>query len=141
MLKHRELSEKIISAAYAVHKELGYGFIEKVYKNALAVELQEKGLKCSVEVPLRVLYHGKTVGDYAADMIVDDKIIVEVKAVSDLSPIHEVQLVNYLKATGLQIGLLINFGESVKVKRRIFGYGEDEDISDGLLDTDGRSGF
>jgi GxxExxY protein len=136
MLKHRDLSEKIIAAAYAVHKELGYGFVEKVYKNALAVELQENGLKCALEVPLRVLFHEKTVGEYCADIIVDDKIIVEVKAVSDLTPIHEVQLVNYLKATGLQIGLLINFGESVKVKRRIFGYNADEDSSDGLLDTD-----
>jgi GxxExxY protein len=136
MLKHRELSEKVIAAAYAVHKELGHGFVEKVYKNALAVELQEKGIKCSLEIPLRVLYHEKTVGEYCADMIIDDKIIVEVKAISDLAPIHEVQLVNYLKATGLQIGLLINFGESVKVKRRIFGYDADEDISDGLLDTD-----
>jgi GxxExxY protein len=134
MLKHRELSEKVIAAAYAVHKELGHVFVEKVYKNALAVELQEKGIKCSLEIPLRVLYHEKTVGEYCIDMIIDDKIIVEVKAVSDLAPIHEVQLVNYLKATGLQIGLLINFGESVKVKRRIFGYGADEDISDGLLE-------
>jgi GxxExxY protein len=136
MLKHRELSEKIIASAYAVHKELGYGFVEKVYKNALAIELQETGVKCNVEVPLKVLYHEKTVGDYCADMIVDDKIIVEVKAVSDLAPIHEVQLVNYLKATGLQVGLLINFGESVKVKRRIFGYDTDTDSSDGLLDAD-----
>jgi GxxExxY protein len=136
MLKHRELSEKIIAAAFAVHKELGYGFVEKVYKNALAIELQENGIKCALEVPLRVLYHERTVGDYLADMIIDDKIIVEVKAISDLAAIHEVQLVNYLKATGLQIGLLINFGESVKVKRRIFGYDTDTDLSDGLLDTD-----
>ena len=136
MLKHRELSNKIITAAYAVHKELGNGFVEKVYKNALAVELQENSINCALEVPLRVLYHEKTVGDYCADMIVDNKIIVEVKAVSDLARVHEVQLVNYLKATGLQIGLLINFGESVKVKRRIFGYDVEEDISDGLLDTD-----
>jgi GxxExxY protein len=126
-LKHSELSKKIIAAAFAVHKELGYGFVEKVYKNALAIELGEVGIKCAVEVPLKVLYHGKTVGDYYADMIVDDKIIVEVKALSDLEPIHEVQLVNYLKATGLRVGLLINFGQSVKVKRRIFGYDADED--------------
>ncbi len=136
MLKHRELSEKIIAAAYAVHKELGYGFVEKVYKNALAIELQENGVKCALEAPLKVLYHEKTVGDYYADMIVDNKIIVEVKAVSNLAPIHEVQLVNYLKATGLQIGLLINFSESVKVKRRVFGYDTDTDLSDGLLDAD-----
>ena len=136
MLKHSELSKKIIAAAYAVHKELGYGFVEKVYKNALAIELQENGVKCNVEVPLKVIYHEKTVGDYYADMIVEDKIIVEVKALSDLEPIHEVQLVNYLKATGLRVGLLINFGQSVKVKRRIFGYDADGDLSDGLLDTD-----
>jgi GxxExxY protein len=119
-----------------VHKELGYGFVEKVYKNALAIELEEAGIKCNLEVPLKVLYHEKTVGDYYTDMIVDDKIIVEVKAVSDIAAIHEVQLVNYLKATGLQIGLLINFGQSVKVKRRVFGYDTDTDLSDGLLDTD-----
>jgi GxxExxY protein len=88
--------------------------------------LGEVGVKCAVEVPLKVLYHGKIVGDYYADMIVDDKIIVEVKALSDLGPIHEVQLVNYLKATGLHVGLLINFGQSVKVKRRVFGYDADE---------------
>lgn len=126
-MKHSDLSKKIIAAAYNVHNELGYGFVEKVYKNALAIELQEMDVKYAVEVPLKVLYHGKVVGDYYADMIVDDKIIVEVKAVSDLEPIHEVQLVNYLKATGLQVGLLINFGQSVKVKRRIFGYDSDTD--------------
>ena len=135
MLRHSELSKQIIAAAYAVHKELGYGFVEKVYKNALAIELEEAGIKCNLEVPLNVLYHEKTVGDYVADMIIDDKIIVEVKAVSDIAAIHEVQLVNYLKATGLQIGLLINFGQSVKVKRRVFGYDTDTDLSDGLLDT------
>jgi GxxExxY protein len=126
--RHSELSKQIIAAAYSVHKELGYGFLEKVYKNALAIELADSGIKCNMEVPLKVLYHNKTVGDYYADMIVDNKIIVEVKAVSDLVVTHEVQLVNYLKATGIQIGLLINFGESEKVKRRIFGYettGED----------------
>ncbi len=127
MLRHSELSKKIIAAAYAVHKELGYGFVEKVYKNALAIELQEMSVKCNVEVPLKVLYHEKTVGDYYADIVVDEKIVVEVKAVSDLETIHEVQLVNYLKATGMQVGLLINFGQSVKVKRRIFGYDADTD--------------
>jgi len=126
-LRHSEISKKIIAAAFAVHKELGYGFVEKVYKNALAIELQEMGVKCALEVPLKVIYHEKTVGDYYADMIVDEKIVVEVKAVSDLEPIHEVQLVNYLKATGLHIGLLVNFGQSVKVKRRIFGYDTDTD--------------
>jgi len=136
MLKHEELSKRIIAAAYAVHKELGYGFVEKVYKNALSIELQENNIKCAIEVPLKVLYHDKAVGDYFADIIVEDKIIVEAKAVSKLEPIHEVQLVNYLKATGLQIGLLINFGQSVTVKRRIFGHDSDVDLRNGLLATD-----
>jgi len=136
VLKHEELSKKIIGCAYNVHKELGHGFLEKVYKNALVVELQETGIKCAVEVPLKVLYHQKVVGDYYADMIVDDKIIVEVKAVSELEAVHEVQLVNYLKATGLHIGLLINFGQSVKVKRRIFGFDANTDEHGSLLDTD-----
>ncbi|MBU1260729.1 MAG: GxxExxY protein [Planctomycetes bacterium] len=120
-LKHKELSEKIIAAAYNVHKELGYGFLEKVYKKALAVELGEAGLKYAVEFPLKVKYHNIVVGDYFTDIIVDDKIIVEVKAVSKLESVHEVQLVNYLKATGIEVGLLINFGQSVEIKRRIFG--------------------
>jgi GxxExxY protein len=121
-LKHKELSEKIIAAAYNIHNELGYGFLEKVYRNAIVIELEEAEIKCVVEVPLKVSYHNKTVGDYFADIIVDDKIIVEVKAVSKLEPVHEVQLVNYLKATGVNVGLLINFGQSVEIKRRIFGY-------------------
>jgi GxxExxY protein len=117
-LKHGELSQKIIGAAYNVHKELGQGFLEKVYKNALAIELQEAGINCALEVPMSVLYRGVVVGDYVADMIVEDKVIVEVKAVAE----HEVQLVNYLKATGLQVGLLINFGRSVQAKRRVLGF-------------------
>ena len=119
-LKYQELSEKIIAAAYAVHNELGCGFIEKVYKNALAIQLEEAGVKCSCEVPLQVTYRGKVVGEYYADIIVEDRIVVEVKAVSRLDPVHEVQLVNYLRATGLNVGLLINFARSVEVKRRIF---------------------
>jgi GxxExxY protein len=126
-LKHQELSQKIIAAAYNVHNELGYGFLERVYKNALAIELEEAGLKCSREVPLKVSYHNRIVGDYYADIIVEDKIVVEVKAVNKLDSIHEVQLVNYLKATGLNVGLLINFGQSVEVKRRIFGFDVDTD--------------
>jgi GxxExxY protein len=120
-LKHKELSEKIIASAYNVHKELGNGFLEKVYKNALLVELGEAGVKCTAEFPLKVKYHNIVVGDYFADIIADDKIVIEVKAVSKLESVHEVQLVNYLKATGIEVGLLINFGQSVEIKRRIFG--------------------
>ena len=125
-LKHGELSQKIIAAAHNVHNELGQGFLEKVYKNALVIELREMGVTCDLEVPMSVLYRGLVVGDYVADMVVDGKIIVEVKAVAELSSVHEVQLVNYLKATDLQVGLLINFGRSVKVKRRVFGYDDAE---------------
>ena len=125
-LKHGELSQKIIASAHNVHKELGQGFLEKVYKNALAIELQEAGIECALEASVSVLYRGVEVGDYVADMIVENKIVVEVKAVSEINPIHEVQLVNYLKATGLQVGLLINFGRSVQVKRRVFGFEPEE---------------
>lgn len=121
-LKHGELSSKIIAAAHSVHKELGQGFLEKVYKNALAIELREAGVECALEVPMSVLYRGLVVGDYIADMVVENKIIVEAKTVSELNSVHEVQLVNYLKATGVQVGLLINFGRSVQVKRRVFGF-------------------
>jgi GxxExxY protein len=126
-LRHGELSQKIIAAAHNVHKELGQGFLEKVYKKALAIELQEAGIKCDLEVPMSILYHGLAVGDYIADMVVEDNIIVEAKAVSELNSVHEVQLVNYLKATGLQVGLLINFGRSVQVKRRVFGFEPSEE--------------
>jgi len=128
-LRHKELSEKIISCAYNVHNELGQGFLENVYKNALGIELEEAGIEHKVETPLKVLYHGRIVGEYFADLIVDNKIIVEVKAVTKINPVHEVQLVNYLKATGINVGLLINFAKSVEVKRRIYGY-DDSEVSD-----------
>ena len=128
--RHSDLSKKIIAAAYEVHNELGHGFLEKVYKNALAVRLAECGIRCVSEVPLQVTYHDRVVGEYYADLVVEDKIVVEIEAVTSLEPIHEVQLVNYLKATGMKLGLLINFGQSVEVKRRVFGFdSEDEDSS------------
>jgi len=122
MLKYEELPKKIIAAAYNVHKQLGHVFLEKVYKNALAVELEDGGLKYVLEALLNVMYCDRIIGEYFADLIVEDKIIVEVKAVSKVQPVHEVQLVDYLKATNTNVGLLINFGESVEIKRRIFGF-------------------
>ena len=117
--KHSEISEKIIGAAYDVHNTLGSGFLEKVYQNALMIELKLQGLSAEAEKPITVYYRGEVVGNYIADIVVEDKIIVEVKAINSLSEIHEVQLVNYLTATGIEIGLLLNFGKSVEVKRRI----------------------
>ncbi|MGB7531595.1 MAG: GxxExxY protein [Halobacteriota archaeon] len=117
--KHREITEKIIGAAQRVHNTLGYGFLEKVYQNALVIELRTLGLNVAVEQPIAVHYHGEIVGNYVADIVVDEKVILEIKAVKELSEIHEVQLVNYLKATGIEVGLLINFGRSLTVKRRV----------------------
>ncbi len=119
--EHSDLSEQVIAAAYDVHNELGQGFLEKVYKNAMAIELKNRGIQRSPEVPLKVGYKGEIVGEYDADLVIDGKIIVEVKAVGSLNDSREVQLVNYLKATGIRLGLLINFGKSVEVKRRVFG--------------------
>lgn len=116
---HEELTEKVIGCCYKVHNELGAGFLEKVYQNALAIEFKDAGIRFVQECPLNVLYRDSVVGEYFSDFIVDGKVIVELKAIEMLSKPHEVQLVNYLKATGLKIGLLINFGRSVVVKRRI----------------------
>ncbi|MEA2032351.1 MAG: GxxExxY protein [Euryarchaeota archaeon] len=117
--EYREITENIIGAAQKVHNTLGYGFLEKVYQNSLAIELQTLGFDVEVEQPIAVQYRGEIVGNYVADIVVDGKVILEIKAVKELSEIHEVQLVNYLKATGIEVGLLINFGRSVTVKRRV----------------------
>ena len=117
--KHREITEKIIGAAQRVHNTLGYGFLEKVYQNSLVIELRTLGFDVRVEQPIAVHYRDEIVGNYVADIVVDEKVILEIKAVKELSEIHEVQLVNYLKATGIEVGLLINFGRSVTVKRRV----------------------
>ena len=117
--KHQDITEKIIGAAYKVHNNLGSGFLEKVYQNSLAIELQSLDFLFDMEKPIKVHYRGEIVGNYIADIIVDDKVILEIKAIKELSSIHEVQLVNYLKATGIEVGLLINFGKSVQIKRRV----------------------
>jgi len=114
-----ELTEKIIGCAYTVFNTLGSGFLEKVYENALKLEIEKEGLKVIQQPPINVLYGGQTVGEDFADLIVSDKVIVELKAIDSLNKIHEVQLVNYLKATGFRVGLLINFGEAIKIVRRV----------------------
>ena len=117
-LKYVELSEQIISCAYEVHKILGAGFLEKVYENAMIEELKSRGLKTESQRAITVKYKGKNVGDYFADIIVEDLVIIELKALDKLNDIHELQVKNYLKATGIEVGLLINFGKSVEVKRK-----------------------
>lgn len=117
--KHNEITEKIIGAAYKVHNTLGSGFLEKVYQNSLVIEIRALGFGVEVEKPMKVYYPGEVVGNYVADIIVEGKVILEIKAVKELSGIHEAQILNYLKATGIEVGLLINFGRSVNIKRRI----------------------
>lgn len=119
---HEELSKEIIGAFYEVHKVLGFGFLENVYQNALYKELVNRGMKCECQKELNVYYKGEIVGTYRADMVVENRIILELKAVSSLRPEHEWQLVNYLKATNLQVGLLLNFGISAEIKRKILTY-------------------
>ena len=118
-METKELVEQIIECAKLVRSRLTPGFEEKVYKNALYIELTDHGIPVETEVPFKVYYKDHVVGDYRADMIVDCRIIVELKAVSSLATIHEVQLVNYLTATGIDDGLLINFGsDKIEIRHK-----------------------
>jgi len=115
------LTEQIIGCAFSVSNTLGFGFLEKVYENALAVELRENGLEVAQQCPLPVAYKGVSVGEYFADLLVEGKVIVEIKAVRRLDNSHLAQCINYLKATGLRVGLLLNFGRpKLEVRRVVF---------------------
>ena len=118
----RDLTEKVIGCAYSVHNVLGAGFLEKVYENALALELTEQGLQFKQQARLGVHYRGREVGEYFADLLIERRLICELKAVEVLTRQHEVQLVNYLAATGIDTGLLINFGTKVTVRRKFRHY-------------------
>jgi GxxExxY protein len=108
-LEINELTFHIRKAVFQVNKHLGAGFLEKVYENALIVELRNSGLKAEAQVPVKVIYKGHSIGEYFADIVVENEVILELKAIESLQKIHEAQLLNYLKATGRKIGLLINF--------------------------------
>jgi len=114
-----ELTEKIIGAAFKVQNTLGAGFLEKVYENALSIELRKCGLAVEIQKAFPVRYEGTIVGDYVADLVVSAKVVVECKAVSNLDPVHEAQLMNYLKASGLRVGLLMNFARPKLQYRRL----------------------
>ena len=116
---HWQLTEKIIGAAFEVHQNLGQGFLESVHVNALMQELSVKGLKAQTERPIPVSYKGVEIGIYYADVIVEDAVICEIKAVKSLLPEHQAQLINYLKATRIEVGLLLNFGARVEHKRMV----------------------
>lgn len=118
---YKEVTEKIIGAAFEVYKVLGYGFLEKVYHNALTIELKLRGLQVEKEHFIKVFYKNENVGEYYADLFVEQKVIIEIKSEGKYNTQHETQLLNYLKATGIKVGLLINFGKNkCEFKRLIF---------------------
>jgi GxxExxY protein len=117
-----EMTEKIIGCAYTVWNTLGYGFLEKVYENAMRIELTDRGLSVFQQHPAAVFYRGQNVGEYFSDLLVEDKVVVELKSAKALDEAHVTQCLNYLKATGLKICLLLNFGSSkVEIKRIVLG--------------------
>ncbi|NGP75178.1 GxxExxY protein [Balneolaceae bacterium YR4-1] len=117
---HSETTGLVIKSFYNVYNKLGYGFLEKVYEKALMIELQKKGLSCVSQYPIQVNYRGVVVGDYFADIFVANSIIVELKASEQINLEHELQLINYLRATNAEIGLLLNFGRKPEFRRKIF---------------------
>jgi len=118
--KLNEISKKIIGCSFQVHNTLGCGFLEKVYENALVIELRKTGLKVIQQAPIKVYYEGEVIGDYIADILVEEEIIVELKATKAIDEIHKAQLLNYLKATRLKLGLILNFGNSkLEIKRLV----------------------
>ncbi|MGC2235606.1 MAG: GxxExxY protein [Pyrinomonadaceae bacterium] len=119
-LLHSEITGQIIKAFYKVYNTLGFGFLEKVYERALAAELEASGFQVHSQQPIKVYYNGKNVGDYFADLIVENKIILEIKTASSIDKTHEAQLLNYLKATELEVGLILNFGEKAEYRRKVF---------------------
>lgn len=118
--KYSDITELVIKAFYNVYNKLGYGFLEKVYEKALAIECAKLNLKCMFQCPVEVFYDSQVVGLYIADIIVNGCVIVEIKAASAITAEHEIQLVNYLKATEIEVGILLNFGKRPELKRKVF---------------------
>ena len=117
---HQELTQVVISCFYDVYNIMGYGFLEKIYENCMMIELRRRGLKCVQQFPIDVLFTGEVVGDFYADIIVNDLVILELKAAKSICEEHEVQLINYLRATNFEVGLLLNFGKKPEFERSIF---------------------
>jgi len=117
---HKEITDKVLRVFYDVYNNLGYGFLEKVYQNALMIEFEKKAVSTEVEKMIEVHYDGQVIGTYLADIIVERKVILELKACEQLNGKHKNQLINYLKATDIEVGLLLNFGPEPTFKRVIF---------------------
>lgn len=124
----KEETDNIISAFYEVYNSLGYGFLERVYQNALYQELKRRGFQCETQKQIKVFYKGKEVGEYFADILVNDSIILELKACESICHEHELQLINYLKATDIELGLLLNFGEKPQMKRKVYANERKENL-------------
>jgi GxxExxY protein len=119
-LLHADVTDLVIKAFYHVYNTLGFGFLEKVYENALVMTLRRWGLEANPQVPLKVHFEGEIVGEYFADIIVAGRVLLELKAADSPNPAHEAQLLNYLKATDIEVGLLLNFGKKPEFKRKAF---------------------
>ena len=120
MGKHGDITEKILEAFYKVYNTLGYGFLKKVYHNAMLIQLRKMGLKAEPWVPIKVYFDGHEVGDFSPDILVEDCVMVELKAIKALTDEEHAQLLNYLRATDVEVGLLLNFGPRPEAKRKIF---------------------
>jgi GxxExxY protein len=119
-MEHEKVTETIIGSAYRVYNKMGFGFLESVYEKCLLIELHRAGLDTEAQKPVTVYYEGEVVGEFVADIIVNDAVIIELKSVRRIIKDHEVQLVNYLVATGKPVGLILNFGErKVEIKRKV----------------------
>ena len=119
-IKYKELTEKIIKIFYKVYNKLGYGFLEKVYENAMIIKFGKEGIPAVAQSPIKVSYEDEVIGEYYADILAEDRVIVEIKAARTLASEHEAQLLNYLKATDIEVGLLLNYGPKPEIKRKVF---------------------
>ena len=119
-MKHQNLTEDIIKIFYKVYNTLGYGFLERIYENAMMIELRKAGIPAEAQSPIEVTYEGEIVGEHAADIIVDNQVIIELKAAKKFAEDHHAQLLNYLKATDIEVGLLLNFGPKPEISRKVF---------------------
>jgi GxxExxY protein len=117
---HSDITQRIIACARTVYHRLGGGFFERLYENAMAIEMKRAGLSFKQQCQISVDYDGITIGEYVADFLVEEAVIVELKAVTELADAHEAQVINYLRATGLEVGLLLNFGDKLDIKRKAY---------------------
>ena len=130
MLQHKELTDRIIKAFYKVYNTLGFGFLERVYQRAMEIELVKNGLSVVPQAHVEVFYEGQVVGSYFPDLLVEDRVILEFKALPSLVPANATQLLNYLKASKIEVGLLLNFGPKPEFLRRVFNHSKGIDEVD-----------